>query len=224
MNKRYRRNLTLTRHSIFRLRRLTSRPRQTLKSGNAFAVVDSHGDIGVVAGEVDGIFHCDTRHLSRLEVLIDGAQPLLLGSNMRDDNTLLTVDLTNADQYLENELILQKDTLHIVRTFFLWQGVAYLRLGIQNHGDVKVCCTVSIVFANDFADIFEVRGTRRAERGKLRSPVIDLQSIVLGSVENQDSPWKLGVIQAFDGKIRFDGRPMGEDGTSLFGQTQRSWS
>ena len=76
---------------------------------------------------------------------------------MRDDNTLLTVDLTNADQYLENELILQKDTLHIVRTFFLWQGVAYLRLGIQNHGDVKVCCTVSIVFANDFADIFEVR-------------------------------------------------------------------
>src|ERR1019366_7861958 len=47
---------------------------------------------------------------------------------------------------------------------------------------------------------------------------------VLGSVENQDSPMRLGMIQAFDGKIRFDGRPMGEDGTSLFGQTQRSRS
>ncbi|MEO6945918.1 MAG: glycogen debranching N-terminal domain-containing protein, partial [Nitrobacter sp.] len=158
----------------------TARPRQTLKSGDTFAIVDSHGDIGVVAGGTDGIFHCDTRYLSRLEVLIDGMHPLLLGSSIRDDNTTLTVDLTNPDKYSGNKCILQKDTLHIVRTFFLWQGVAYLRLGIQNHGDANICCTLSIVVANDFADVFEVRGTRRRKRGKPRSPVIDLQSIVLG--------------------------------------------
>ncbi|HEY0329129.1 MAG TPA: amylo-alpha-1,6-glucosidase [Rhodopseudomonas sp.] len=160
----------------------TARPRQTLKNGDTFAIVDSHGDIGVVAGGADGIFHCDTRYLSRLEVLIDGMQPLLLGSNIRDDNTTLTVDLTNPDEYSGNDLILPKDTLHIVRTFFLWRGVAYLRLGIRNYGDAEVSCTVSIVFANDFADIFEVRGTRRGQRGNLRSPVIDLQSVALGYV------------------------------------------
>ena len=78
----------------------TSRPRQTLKSGNAFAVVDSHGDIGVVAGGVDGIFHCDTRYLSRLEVLIDGAQPLLLGSNMRDFFIFLTVFIKISEDFV----------------------------------------------------------------------------------------------------------------------------
>jgi hypothetical protein len=34
---------------------------------------------------------------------------------------------------------------------------------------------------------------------------------------------RLGMNQAFDEKIRFDGRPMGEDGTSLFGQTQPNY-
>src|SRR5438034_8119735 len=72
-----------------------SRPRRALKDGDTFAVVDSHGDIGVSSGGPDGIFHADTRYLSRLEMLLNGMQPLLLGSNLRDDNTVLTVDLTN---------------------------------------------------------------------------------------------------------------------------------
>ncbi len=62
-------------------------------------------------------------------------QPLLLGSNMRDDNSALTVDLTNSDVYRDGRLTLQKDTLHIVRSIFLWRGTAYQRIGLQNHGD-----------------------------------------------------------------------------------------
>ena len=70
-------------------------------NGDTFAVLDSHGDIGVSAGGTDGIFHADTRHLSRLEVLLNGMPPLLLGSTIRDDNTMLTVDLTNPDNALK---------------------------------------------------------------------------------------------------------------------------
>ena len=39
----------------------------------------------------------------------------------------------------------------------------------------------------------------------------------LGSVENQDSTGGLVVIQALDGTIRTDRRPMGEDGAALSG-------
>mgnify|MGYP003471282161 CR=1 FL=1 len=39
----------------------------------------------------------------------------------------------------------------------------------------------------------------------------------LGPVEIQDSTSGLIVIQALDGTIRTDGRPMGEDGTALPG-------
>ena len=62
-------------------------------------------------------------------------QPLLLGSNVRDDNSVLTVDLTNPDIYFDQKLVLPKDTLHVVRTLFLWRAAVYQRLRVQNHGD-----------------------------------------------------------------------------------------
>ncbi|HYV72057.1 MAG TPA: glycogen debranching N-terminal domain-containing protein, partial [Pseudolabrys sp.] len=99
-----------------------SRPRRTLKHGDSFAVIDSHGDIGASTGTQDGIFHADTRYLSRLEFLLNGMQPLLLGSNLRDDNSVLTIDLTNPDFYFNEQLALPKDTIHVVRTLFLWRG------------------------------------------------------------------------------------------------------
>src|SRR5215510_12897505 len=62
----------------------TTRPRRTLKHGNSFIVLDSHGDIGATAGGPDGLFNSDTRFLARLEMVLDDMQPLLLGSNLRD--------------------------------------------------------------------------------------------------------------------------------------------
>ena len=105
--------------STFR-RPALARPRRVLKHGDTFIVLDSHGDIGASAGGPDGLFHCDTRFLSYLELLLNGMQPLSLGSNVRDDNTLLTIDLTNPDIYFDHQLVLPKDTVHVVRTIFLW--------------------------------------------------------------------------------------------------------
>jgi len=143
-----------------------SRPRRTLKYGDSFAVVDSHGDVGASRGSQDGIFHADTRYLSRFELLINGVQPLLLGSNLRDDNSVLTVDLTNPDMYFNGELALPKDSIHVVRTLFLWRSCAYHRLGFTNHGDERIKFSISLTFDNDFADLFEVRGLHRDRRGR----------------------------------------------------------
>jgi glycogen debranching enzyme len=142
-----------------------SRPRRTLKHDDTFIVLDSHGDIGASAGGPDGLFHCDTRFLSRLELSLNGMQPLLLGSNVRDDNTFLTIDLTNPDVYVDGHLVLPKDTLHVVRTIFLWRDTAYQRLAIRNHGDRPVDVRLTLQFDSDFADLFEVRGLRRQRRG-----------------------------------------------------------
>ena len=111
-----------------------ARPRRSLKHDDTFIVLDSHGDIGASAGGPDGLFNADTRYLARLEMVLEDVQPLLLGSNMRDDNSSLTVDLTNSDVYRNGRLTLQKDTLHIVRSIFLWRGSFYQRIGLQNHG------------------------------------------------------------------------------------------
>jgi len=151
-----------------------ARPRRSLKHDDTFIVLDSHGDIGASAGGPDGLFNADTRYLARLELVLDEVQPLLLGSNLRDDNSALTVDLTNPDVYRNGRIVLQKDMLHIVRTIFLWRGTCYQRIGMQNHGESPASFNLTLMFDNDFADLFEVRGEKRARRGigssKLRGP------------------------------------------------------
>jgi glycogen debranching enzyme len=154
------------------------RPRHVLKHDDTFVVLDSHGDIGASAGGPDGLFHCDTRFLSHLEFVLNGTQPLPLGSDVRDDNTLLTIDLTNPDTYFENRLVLPKDTLHVVRTIFLLRDAAYQRFAIRNFGDGPADVRLTMLFDSDFADLFEVRGLRRQRRG-----IIGREAVRPGTVQ-----------------------------------------
>ncbi|HTP92694.1 MAG TPA: amylo-alpha-1,6-glucosidase [Xanthobacteraceae bacterium] len=156
-----------------------SRLRRTLKCDDTFLVLDSHGDIGVSVGGSDGLFDHDTRFLSRLELSLNERPLLLLGDTLRDDNTLFTVHLTNPDIYAGQRIVLSKDTVHIVRTFFLWQGTAYQRLGIRNFGDRSVQLVLGIAFDSDFADLFEVRGMHRERRGIATRKVAGLDRVLL---------------------------------------------
>src|SRR3954468_10997245 len=142
-----------------------ARPRRSLKHDDTFIVLDSHGDIGASAGGPDGLVNCDTRYLAGFELVLDDVQPLLLGSNLRDDNSALTVDLTNPDVVRGGRIVLQKDILHIVRTIFLWRGTAYQRVGVQNHGENTASFALTLLFDNDFADLLRVRGEKRRRRG-----------------------------------------------------------
>jgi N-terminal domain of (some) glycogen debranching enzymes len=84
--------------------RPAARLRRSLKHDDSFIVLDSHGDIGASAG-------VDTRNLARLELVLDDVQPLLLGSNLRDDNSALTVELTNPDIFRSSRIVLSKGML-----------------------------------------------------------------------------------------------------------------
>jgi glycogen debranching enzyme len=142
-------------------------------------VLDSYADIGALAGGPDGLFYSDTRYLSHLEIRLNGEQPLLLGSTVRDDNSILTVDLTNPDIYAGQELVLPKDILHVVRTVFLLRDTAYQRLRIQNEGERSCQVRLALAFASDFADLFEVRGLQRARRGIVSAEICDETGVTL---------------------------------------------
>lgn len=98
-----------------------------LKHGDTFAVFDRYGDIQTIVGHGEqGIFHQDTRYLSRLELLLDkNHRPLLLNSTILEDNSLMTADLTNPDLYVNGKLIAPEGTIHIFRSKLLWQGVCF---------------------------------------------------------------------------------------------------
>jgi glycogen debranching enzyme len=176
-----------------------TRTTRALKYGDTFVVLDSRGDIAALPGGSAGLFHHDTRHLSRLELLVNGARPLLLGSNLRDDNAALFVDLTNPDLTADQRIVLEKDTVHILRTIFLWRGTAYQRLGLRNYGDGAIDLQLSLLFENDFADLFEVRGSHRNRRGSATTRRLGDDQILM-------------IYHGLDGKVRptvltFDPRP-----------------
>jgi glycogen debranching enzyme len=149
---------------------LEGRPR-TLKHNDTFAVFDHYGDVSSRGGSAEGVFHKDTRFLSDLRVLVDGQRPLLLSSNVEDDNALLTADLTNPDLFQGGELKLARDTIQIVRSKFLWAGASYERLGVRSYGAGAQVFEFVFQFSADFADIFELRGHGRPRRGKIEARV-----------------------------------------------------
>src|SRR5215207_4474642 len=145
---------------------LVDRPLRTLKHGEAFAVLDSYGDIGTVEGTAEGLFYRDTRYLSRYELRIEGKRPLLLSSVMQEDKSALSVDLTNPDVAIGVDDKLPRDTIFLERTKFLWKGVCYERVNIKNYDRVRRRLRLDVLFGAEFDDLFEVRGTRRRNRGR----------------------------------------------------------
>jgi glycogen debranching enzyme len=146
---------------------------RTLKHNDTFAVFDQSGFMVAGAGRPEGLYHCDTRFLSGFELMLNDARPMLLSSILRDDNVMLTCDLTNPDIYLKGELILPRDEIHIGCSKFLWRGVCFQRILLRNFGSQSHRLSLEIRLSADFADIFEVRGSRRDRRGEEHRPEVE---------------------------------------------------
>jgi glycogen debranching enzyme len=144
---------------------LTDRTLRTLKHGDAFAVLDSHGDFGSVPDTAEGLFHRDTRFLSHFELRLEGKRPLLLSSAVQQDKVALSVELTNPDVQLGQSDKLKRDTIFLHRTKFLWRAVFYERISIRSYAPLRRRLRVDFLFDADFRDLFEVRGTRRLRHG-----------------------------------------------------------
>lgn len=162
---------TAERHEIAVIESLAGRQARTLKHGDSFLLADAAGTIR--PGSADGLYHLDTRHLSRLDLRINGYRPILLSSTMRDDNAALTCDLTDPEFAGREATALHSDSLHIRRTQFLWEGTLHERLRVLNFGSRTAQIRLELGFDVDFADIFEVRGTARSRRGEHRPVMVE---------------------------------------------------
>jgi glycogen debranching enzyme len=137
-----------------------------LKYGDTFAVFNRYGDIEAFGPSQFGLFHAESRHLSRFTMRLNQQQPLLLSSTIREDNAFLSVDLTNVDTALNGDEGLPRGTVHIFRLQFLREASCYEHVRLLNYGLEPVRVSLLLQFDADFADIFEVRGTKRAHKGE----------------------------------------------------------
>jgi glycogen debranching enzyme len=144
----------------------TARTR-VLKHSNLFAVFDEVGDIMSWGTGAHGLYLDDMRHLSKLELRMWGQKPILLSSTVKEDNALLTVDLTNPE-LSEPDTKVPSDTIHVHRSKFVTADACYEKIRLHNYGAEPIVVPLSVHFLADFADMFEIRGTKREKRGVMR--------------------------------------------------------
>ncbi|WP_166041399.1 amylo-alpha-1,6-glucosidase [Sphingosinicella sp. YJ22] len=157
---------------------LVDRPLRTLKNDDLFGVFDRQGDCVGVQGAPDGLFFRDTRFLSLLELRLGGLAPMLLSSVLLDNNSALSVDMTNADLHdAEGKVWVQRDSLHVGRTKFLCGNSCHDRITIRRFDPLPGPVPVDLHIGADFADLFEVRGEVREQRGQMRAERVDGRSL-----------------------------------------------
>jgi len=141
-------------------------PLRVLKHGDSFAVFDPRGDIVPSEASEEGFYHDGTRFLSHFELLLFGQQPLLLSSIVTANNALFEADLTNPDLRRDGIIAVSRGEINICRTRMLWNASVVERIQVTNYRLDRIDVPISVYFDADYADVFEVRGTRRARRGQ----------------------------------------------------------
>jgi glycogen debranching enzyme len=149
-----------------------AQPTLTLKDDDLFLIADTLGNISGCSRDEAitsmGLFCRDTRFLNRLELQINGRSPILLTSNA-DKGFALSVLCTNPilwDEDKPTEISIPAETVSIQREIVL-NGGLFEELTLHNYGTETVKFQISLSFDADFADLFEIRGFLRKNRGGL---------------------------------------------------------
>jgi glycogen debranching enzyme len=124
--------------------------------GATFVVSDRAGDI--VPGTLTGLFHDDTRHLSRFELRL-GEQPMRALTSGQTDPYEARFFLTNTETPS-----LAPESLSVERRRRLLDGMQEL-VTVHNHANTPVTCTLELDVEADFADVFEVKDSSLHKHG-----------------------------------------------------------
>jgi glycogen debranching enzyme len=141
-------------------------PKLVLKHEESFLVCDRRGDFPAYFDGELGFYHEGTRYLRWLELRLNGDRPLLLNAEVATDNDQIMVGLTNADIQVSGGFV-PRNTIYLDRLLLLYQPHLLASLTLSSFHDAPCEVTIEWIFAADFRDVFEVRGTTRARRGEV---------------------------------------------------------
>ena len=143
--------------------------RLAIKEGDLFLYTNELGQVPGAENSALGLFYRDTRYLSRYELTIAGRQPVLLSASA-DRGYAATVELTNLEARTSDGHVLPQASVHVRRTRFVSDRL-YELLRVRNYHQREVELVLDLHLDADFADLFEVRGSRRRRRGSRLTPV-----------------------------------------------------
>src|SRR4029077_794544 len=154
-----------------------------LKQGNLYLISDPFGDIHPDSRGL-GLYAGETRILSCSVLRIDGFRPTVLRGDT-GDGFRGTIQLTNPEERrdpadkIRAGRALARQTLAMTRHRLVGAGLAE-RLIIANFTEHAVSLAIELTLGVDSADIFEVRGYHRPQRGRYGPVAVDERHVAFG--------------------------------------------
>ncbi|MBO1512501.1 amylo-alpha-1,6-glucosidase [Metabacillus bambusae] len=149
---------------------------RVIKENDLFLLTDDKGNIPENHSYGLGLYKKDTRFLSKLDLRINGEEPILLSSDA-SVNYMASILLTNPHMEKDGELILWRESVEIQRTRFIYDELLYETIKVKNYFPKPVQFELSVYMDVDFSDMFIVRGFQNGEIGKRTGERIDGNSI-----------------------------------------------
>lgn len=177
-----------------------------LKNHRVFLLTDRHGDIAPPGRCALGLFFDDTRILSHLQLSVCGAPVALLSTQVLRPYSS-QVDLAVSDIAFGGSTWDPKHAVHIRREVVV-DGELLERVTLTNYLHERLDYWIELTVGSDFADVFEVRGWKRARRGQFYAPRVDATSVVLA-------------YRGVDGRLLRCRVQFGEPPTRIMGRTAR---
>jgi len=136
-----------------------------IREGDLFLLTDTAGNIPPNNVNGFGLYHADTRYLSVYEFSFADARPVVLLSTAELGFSEEQV-LTNPAMLSDEGRVLPRGSLELRRQRVV-DGALEETLRVTNYNVFPVSFDVVYRLGADFADIFEVRGRQRKQRGQL---------------------------------------------------------
>jgi glycogen debranching enzyme len=170
----------------------------TLKKGDLFAVTNRLGDISPAGARDLGFFREDTRFLSHLKLGVQGGPAVCLSTQTSTDY-VTQIDLTVTGKGFGGVLL--GDPVHFLhlRREQIVDGEFTDRYVLTNFVVHPIDFWLELEFGADFADVFEIRGWRRRERGTYLAPEVHGDGVTF-RYRGRDG-------RVYRTEIRFHGRP-----------------
>jgi glycogen debranching enzyme len=122
----------------------------SILDGSTFVVSDPVGDINARPDEPGGLFYRDMRHLSRWQIRLNGRElEGLSGDAIEYDEALFFL-------VVPSESIYRNSSVALIRRRHVGNGMQE-HLQLDNHSQDTLRLEISVLFAADFADIFEIK-------------------------------------------------------------------
>jgi glycogen debranching enzyme len=147
-----------------------------LKHELLFLLLDAQGNIDPPGHCGLGLFHHDTRMLSHYVLNVAGGTPTQLSAQVIRTFSA-QIDLAIDDQTFGGDTWNVSNAVHVRRELLLDDQLTE-RVTFTNFLTSPIEFWAALSVANDFADIFEVRGWRRPQRGTFFEPEVNERSIV----------------------------------------------